>query len=485
MRSASRSPGAARGAGTLVALALALGPAACGETDTAEGMDGALLVRGGWLFDAPSGEMRPNPGILIRGGRFEAVGGEAVEAAAGAEVIELEDDRYVLPGLIDLHAHYNMDLTGDGRVEETEFNPLVYLANGVTSTFTGGEYLPEVMAEARARIEAGERTGPRILQAGPYFGSTRPGWDPDISDDSIRADVDHWAERGVAGFKAKGASPRHLPPLIEQAHRHGLTVTGHLDSGARGSTNSEDAIRMGIDRVEHILGGPVLDREQAAYPVWNTVDTTSAEFRETVRLFLDHGVYFNATITAPVYFTELEEGFDDWAGEREFFTPHVQQLVAERPPRRRNELMSGLYQAMLRSTKAFYDAGGGDLITLGTDNPSRGEFLGGFSAHRELHAMVIAGIPEASALRIGTINGARAMRLDDEIGSIEPGKRADLFVIRGDPLTEIRNTRNVEIVVRDGVRYDPEALLDRARGRIGPRGPEEHDGWWLRWLADG
>ena len=439
-----------------------------------------ILLRGGRLFDATDDRAEANPGVLVRGGRILAVG--PADVPDDARVIDLEDDHTILPGLVDLHAHYNMNLTGDGRVEETEYNPLIYLANGVTSTFTGGEYLPEIMAEARRRIHAGERPGPRILQAGPYFGSSRPGWDHDISADSIRAEVDHWAARGVAGFKAKGAAPRHIEPLVDQAHRHGLTVTGHLESGRGNSTNSADAIPMGIDRVEHILGGPVLDPEQAAYPVWNQVDTASAEFREVVDLFLDNQVHFSATITAPVYFTELKEGFDDWPDEASFFTPHVQQLVAERGSRQRNERMSELYWTMRETTRAFYDAGGGDLIVLGTDNPSGGEFLPGFSAHRELHTMVLAGIPEASVLRIGTINGARALGMGDLLGTVETGKLADLFVVEGDPLEDITHTRNVELVLRNGELFQPDELLERARGRIGPEGPEEHDGWWERWL---
>ncbi len=434
------------------------------------------------MMDVEAGERVSNPGILIApSGRIQSVGSEGDPAPEDAEVrtVELEDDQTVLPGLIDLHAHYNMDLTGDGRVEETRYNPLVFLANGVTTTFPAGEYLPEVMEALAERLESGEWDGPRLIRSGPYFGSTRPGWDPDLTPEELQADVDRWVERGVTHFKAKGAAPQHVEALVERVHHHGGTVTGHLDSGFRNTTNSADAIAAGIDRVEHILGGFVLDPQQPAYPVWNQVDTTDAAFRETVELFLDNEVYFDPTITAPVYFTELEEGFDDWAGERGFFTPYVQELVAERDARERNELMSNLYQAMKRSTLAFYNAGGGPWITLGTDNPSRGEFLPGFSNHRELHALVLAGIPPAGALRAGTINGARALKLDDDLGSLAPGKWADLFVIRGNPLDDIRNTRDVELVMREGRAYDPAELLERARGRIGPAGPDEHEDWYL------
>src|SRR5437868_2360610 len=84
------------------------------------------------------------------------------------------------------------------------------------------------------------------------------------------------------------------------------------------------------------------------------------------------------TITAPVYFTQLEDGFEYWIDERMFFTPEVQAWVKTKPPRHAVASWDSLYWAMRRTTKAFYDAGG--LLTLGTDNPSSGEFIAGFSA---------------------------------------------------------------------------------------------------------
>jgi imidazolonepropionase-like amidohydrolase len=121
---------------------------------------------------------------------------------------------------------------------------------------------------------------------------------------------------------------------------------------------------------------------------------------------------------------------------------------------------------MRRTTKALYDAGG--VLTLGTDNPSTGEFLAGFSAHRELHTLVLTGIPPAAALKIATINGARALGVSDKLGTIEVGKLADLFVVRGNPVADIKNTRNVELVLKSGFVYDPKELLAQAKGKIGP-----------------
>jgi imidazolonepropionase-like amidohydrolase len=439
------------------------------------------LVEGGWLLDVEAGERIRNPGVLISpDGRITRVGSAETatpDPDASPEVIELTDGQTLLPGLIDLHAHYNMDLTGDGRVEETRHNPVVFLANGVTTTFPAGEYEPQVMKALHERLASGEQVGARLLRSGPYFGSTRPDWDPGITAEEIHAEVDVLWSEGVRHFKAKGAGPEHIQALVDRVHHHGGTVTGHVDSGARGSANSVDAIEAGIDRIEHILGGYVLDRTQAAYPVWNEVDTTSTEFRRTVQLFLDRGVYFNATITAPIYLTEKVDGFDHWVDEPAFFTPFVQDIVAAREAPS-SRLMSELYQAMKRTTLAFYNAGGGPFITLGTDNPSAGEYLAGFSAHRELHAMVLAGLPPMAALRAGTINGARALGMEDQIGSIAPGKRADLFVIDGDPLSDIRNTRNVALVLLEGVPHDPQSLLDGVREQIGPAHEGERADWW-------
>ncbi len=94
--------------------------------------------------------------------------------------------------------------------------------------------------------------------------------------------------------------------------------------------------------------------------------------------------------------------------------------------------------------------------------------------------MVYAGIPAADVLQAATLNGARALGVGDRLGSIEAGKLADLVVVRGDPLQDIRATRNVELVVKNGQIHRPGELLDQAKGRIGPKGPKDHADWVLQ-----
>src|SRR5688572_10031681 len=176
---------------------------------------GDVLITGGRLFDGVRDTLVANTGIVIRRGIFVEVGANlAGRDTSAAEVIALGADETILPGFFDLHAHYAVDLFGEGRIDEYTINPIVFLANGVTSTFPGGEVDPEGMLAARRRIERGEQIGPRLHSSGPYFGTARPGWrNADWTPERIRQEVDDWAARGARGFKAKGIHRDHLPAL--------------------------------------------------------------------------------------------------------------------------------------------------------------------------------------------------------------------------------------------------------------------------------
>ncbi len=442
---------------------------------------GDIVITGGQLFDSVNARLVPNTGLVVRQGIFLEVGSTLEGRDLGAAtVIRLAATETVLPGLFDLHAHYAIDLFGAGRVDEYTINPLIFLANGVTSTFPGGEVDPEGMMGARRRIERGEQVGPRLHSSGPYFGTARPGWrNADWTPDRVRREVDEWAARGVRGFKAKGINAEHLAALIDQAHKYGLPVTGHLDSGARGSVNPRDAIYMGIDRIEHFMGGDAITADRGAYASLEALDVMRPEVDAINRLYLSRNVYYDATVAAYGYWYDPKDArvFTPWIDEQSFLTAHAREVANARLPRRSNEQFRRIYDVKLREVKRFYDAGGGRLITLGTDHPSWGEFLSGFSAHRELHTFVLAGIPPAAALQMGTINGARALRMGDELGSIEAGKLADLFVVSGNPLDDITSTRRVSRVMVRGRLHDARELLESAKGRMGPATPADDD-WW-------
>lgn len=464
-----------------LAAVLSLGAlTACASGDRAVTVpDRATVIRGGWLFDGTRGVMVPNRGIVIQDSVLLRVNVDlGMQDLGSAQVIELTDADYVIPGMFDLHAHYALDLRGEGRVDDVRAYPAMFLGNGVTSTFPAGEVNPEQMRDLRLRIERGEQIGPRLFNSGPYFGTAREGWNPEISPEQVRREVDFWVSQGARGFKAKGISAEPLRALIEAAHAHGLTVTGHLGSGYRGTVNPRDAIRMGIDRVEHFMGGDAMPATRSAYASLVEMTPDMPEFRDMVALYKEHGVYFDATLSAYGYYGRRDpEVYTYFAPEMDYLTPYARELVESRLPRRVNEQFERIYWVKRDLIRAFYEMGGGDLITLGTDHPSWGEFFSGFSVHRELHTMVLAGIPPAEALKIATINGARALGVDDRLGTLEPGKLADLVILTGNPLEDIRNTRNPRTVVKNGEIYDARQVLESVKGQLGPRGPGELVAW--------
>lgn len=446
-----------------------------------EGQGGDLVIRGGWLFDGVSDARRPNTGIVIRDGRIAAVDADLGQRVLGAaEVIDLDDGDTIVPGMIDLHAHYNLDLVDRGRVEEVVYNGMVFLANGVTSTWSAGEYYPERVIEQRDRIDAGEAAGPRLFASGPYFGAFRceyaiktaaddcVAWPNDITEAEIRQEVRHWAGQGVVSIKIKQATPGEMKVLIEEAHEQGMTTAAHLANyHGEYDVDLRDAILMGLDRVEHQVtlgsGGP-----------------RSADMDAMIDLMLAHDVYYDANLQMYGGINERRAHAAEmlWTDEAQYFTPHAQGLLEKRgppPPESGPEE----FAQRVRELKALYDAGGAHLLVVGTDEPVYTNLLPGFAYHRELLAMTYAGIPPLAVLKAATINGARALGVDDRLGSIEAGKLADLYVARGNPLDDIKAARDIRVVVRDGVAYDPVALLRSAEGRIGPGGPEDHADWSL------
>ena len=444
--------------------------------------DGVLIIRGGWLFDGVSDTRRPNSGIIIRNGEIAEVDADLQQPIlTTADVMDLQDSETILPGMIDLHAHYNLDLVDKGRVEEVVNNGIIFLANGVTSTWSAGDYYPERVIAQRDRIDVGEAIGPRLFASGPYFGAFRceysiktaaddcPAWPNDITEEEIRQEVDKWAKQGVISIKIKQATPGEAKILIEQAHKNGMTTTGHLANyDVEYDVHLRDAILMGIDRIEHQLtlgsGGP-----------------RSAEMQQMIDMIIAHQVYYDATLQMYGGINLRRKHRSDmvWTDEAKYFTPYTQSLLEKRGPPPPESDDAEFAQRVLE-LKTLYESGGKNLLIVGTDEPVYTSLLPGFAYHRELLAMTYAGLAPAAVLKAATINGAKALGVEHRIGSVETGKLADLVVVSGNPVEDIKAARNVRFVIKGGVKYNPAALLQSAEGRIGPVGPEDHTDWELR-----
>jgi len=465
-----------------IAFLTGLTPVLVGAQDTGAEA-GSLLIRGGWLFDGISEARRRNSGILIQEGKIVGVDVPAKEqSSTRARVIELADTETILPGLIDLHAHYNLDLIDKGRVEEVVYNGVVFLANGVTATWSAGEFYPERVIAQRDLIEAGNAIGPRLFVSGPYFGAFRceyqvkvaadecVAWPNDILEKEIRDEVDKWARQGVVSIKIKQATPGEAKIIIEQAHKNGLTTAGHLANyNVEYDISTRNAILMGMDRIEHQL---TLALEPG--------DAQSAETHEIVELMIEHQVYYDANLQmyGGINLRRDHPSEMIWVDEAKYFTPYAQTLLEWRgpPPPESDEPE---FNQRMTELMAIYEAGGENLLIVGTDEPVYTSMLPGFAYHRELLAMTYAGLPPVAVLKAATINGATALGVADRLGSVETGKFADLVVVKGNPLEDIKTTRSIRLVVKEGVVHDPKTLLYSVEGKIGPAGPADHADWEL------
>lgn len=398
-------------------------------------------IRAGRLFDATDGRVRENVTILLRGSRIAEVGPAGrVAIPGGALVIDLSDHT-VMPGLLDMHTHITGDPSGGDRDhvlhEWPGYAAIVGVKNARKTLMAGFTTVRNVGAHGfedvalRDAIHAGLVPGPRIFTAAHSLGISGGhcdvnGYRPDIfrepgieqgianSPDGFRAAVNYQIKYGadVIKFCATGGvlsqtealgaqqlTREQMEAVVEAARLAERTVAAH----AHGNEGIKAAIRAGVSSIEH---GSILDDE-------------------AIRLFREHGTYHVPTMMA--YEAVLE------GARTGFLTPVSARKALEIAP---------LFQASIRRAIRA-----GVKIAFGTDS---GVYPHGENAD-EFRLLVEAGMTPAAALLAATREAATLLGKLDELGTVEPGKLADLVAVRGDPLADVGILKAVDFVMKDGV----------------------------------
>lgn len=411
--------------------------------------------------------------VVVRDGRIaEVAPAHLYDPPADATLLDLSGHT-VIPGIVGLHNH-TFYTTAARRVQLTESAPRMYLGSGVTTIRTTGSYHPYSELNLRRAIRAGEEPGPRMYITGPYItGATTSYMTGVTTPEDARRVVAYWAEEGVEWMKAYTTIGREeLRAAIEEAHARGLKMTGHLCS-----VSFREAVELGIDNLEHGLF------TNTDYAPDKTVDACPSGFREhildldmegpevqaTFRAMIDNGVPMTSTLA--VYELIVPDRPPLEQRMLDMLAPEVrEEYLATRAEIAENGADSPwprVFRQAQAYEKAFVEAGG--LLGAGVDPTGIGGALPGFGDQRNYELLIEAGFAPVEAIRIMTLNGATILGDEDEYGSVEPGKRADLVVIDGDPIGNPEEIRNVAIVFRDGVGYDPDALLESVRGVVGVR----------------
>ena len=425
------------------------------------------------LIDGTGAPARNDQTLIIRDGAIAGLGDtRSVAVPAGAQVIDLTG-KSVIPGLVMVHEHLFYP-TGPGVYANlAESFTRLYLAGGVTSMRTGGNMNGFGDFGIKHDIDAGRKPGPWLDATAPYLEGPGLGLDQVhelTGADDARRMVSFWADAGATSFKSYMHITRaELAAAIEEAHRRGLKVTGHLCS-----VTYREAAALGIDDLEHGFFAAtdfVADKKPddcpgqgAGQAALAAVDPDGEAVRSLIAELVRRHVALTSTLTIFETFVPgrpLPPGLD--VLEPQLRTQFEQRHAAI--ARSANSPYAALYPKAAAMELAFARAGG--LLLVGTDPTGGGGVIPGYANQRALELLVESGFTPLEAIRIGTLNGATYLGRADRVGSIALGKQADLVVIAGDPSSRISDLRNVQLVFKQGVGYDPAKLIESVRGKVG------------------
>jgi imidazolonepropionase-like amidohydrolase len=370
--------------------------------------------------------------VLVADGKIAAVSRD-IDAGACPEI--QTRGRYLLPGLFDTHVHLNT----------SDLIPLLF-ANGVTTVRNMWGF-PQTLLWKRA-IAAGKMVGPNIYTTGPLTdGETFwQGCERVMTAREAEASVRRVVEAGYDYVKTLAAIPRDaFMRLMGAARAAGIRVVGHGNA----QVSADELIALGYYSIEHAGCLPSRDEDVAKLAASGMWFCPTLAVTWTIRDFVHNDGDFRQ-LHAYEYVSELDRlAWDDITAKRK---AHLRRPA----PNLEDEV---------RRARIF--AAQSDNLLLGTDTPNPG-VIAGFSVHDELDLMVTdLGLTPYAALRAGTVNAARSLGILDCTGTLEPGKDADLLMLSGNPLEDVRRTRDLDAVVKAGRLYDRaelDAILYGVRG---------------------
>jgi len=436
------------------------------------------------VIDGTGAAPNEDQSVVIANGKIQSIGPSAsAQNPQGAEIID-RTGYTVIPGLVGMHNHlYYTDSISvqfvGGRIGEPGLfiaeipytAPRLYLAAGVTTMRTTGSLEPYTDLKVKNRIDANLMPGPSIDATAPYLEGmpTRFAQMHELTgpDDAKRM-VDYWAAEGMTSYKAyMNITREELSAAIQAAHAHKMKLTGHLCS-----VTWPEAVALGIDDLEH---GPVFaDTEfvadkkvdvcpQGGSAAWAKQDVNGPPVQELINNLVAHHVAVTSTL--PVF--EVGVPGRPKLQRRTLDAMSAESAQSYLIARAYSNLDSALLRKEMDFEVAFVKAGG--LLLGGPDPTGNGGVLPGFGDQREIELLVEAGFSPVQAIQIATENGALYMGQQDRIGTLTPGKQADLVLIKGDPSKNIEEIENVETVFKAGIGYDSKKLIDSVRGQVGIR----------------
>jgi len=420
-----------------------------------------IVILNGIILDGTGKQVLRGYDILIEKGKIKKIG-KNITFPRKAKKIDASG-KTIIPGLIDMHGHmYALGMT------QEEAYPLLYLAGGVTTIFSPGEFEPEKTFRMKEEIKSGHRVGPDILYTGPYFDTapSQVSWMPVAADTAAMSELfGKWKNR-IDGIKVYSSiSKEHFDFMVGKAVEHKLIITGHL-----GTLGTRYAIEHGINGLEHGLasindfGGDPNDYVAHACHVAD-LDLTSDAVGSLIDLMVSKKVYLDPTLavieTMSPDFKPIVNNLSYYLDEKAL-TIHnnYDKMTSTLFPR---DCAVRQLEKQLEFCRMVFQKGG--ILVAGTD-PVSAHILPGFGMKREIHLFLRSGIPLVDVIKIASLNAANVLGISNRTGSIETGKDADLSIIEGDVTADYALLYKTELVLKRGKLYESKVLLESAKGKV-------------------
>lgn len=427
------------------------------------------------LIDGTGKPAKLNQTVVFSNGKIQQVGDAGtIKVPEGAQVID-GAGKTIIPGLVMLHEHlyYTVPAGTFFNIAEMPYSfPRLYLAGGATTIRTAGSIEPQTDLAIKRLIGEGKMIGPDIDVTAPYIeeqGYDIPALNAVKGPKDAAATVNFWADRGCTSFKMYVHATRaDMAAVVREAHKRHLKVTGHI-----GAVSYREAAAIGMDNIEHGFMAcsdfdslktedKIVDNEERQSLI--KLDVNSPKMKSLQQYMIGKHVALTSTLTVfePSTGHEMIPG-----GGEEALLPEVKEIVQQKFQAAQNHDAAGVI--LFKKEQAWekqYDAAGG-LLVAGTDPTGAGRVVSGYSNHREIELLVDGGFTAEQAIKICTLNGAIYLGRQADIGTIEPGKKADMVLIDGDITTDIKNIRKTELVFKNGVGFDSQKIFDSVKGHVG------------------
>ena len=423
------------------------------QAETAHTFDAPLAITNVRVFDAHAKALTEPSTVMVEHGMIMAVSAEDMDMS-GAYVIDGQGGTLV-PGLVDMHGHVGQDAA------------LKNIAAGVTTIRDMGND-NAVLSELIGKIDAGTLAGPRIVRSGFIEGKSPFSSNNGIlveSEEEAVAAVDWYADQGDF-FQIKvynSMNPAWVPAIVERAKARGLRVTGHVPA----FTRADNMIEAGYDEMTHInqvmLGWVLDDGEDTrtllrltALQRLPVLDLDAENVQHTLDLMADKGVAIDPTYAIHEALLLSRNG-ETQAGMADY-VDHMPVAVQRQAKAAWSAIGSpeedaaykGAFDQITDTLTRMKDRG--IFIVFGTD-------LGGaLTLHRELELYQNVGFTPAEILSRATLEAYDYMGMGDEVGSIEPGKKADFLLVPGNPVEDLKAIKTIRLVSKGDTVYFPSEI---------------------------